>query len=212
MRLATWAWSACLTSCMIGSSGLAWLHRQKSTLGSVICVLPSKPGSQGPPQKHHGHISSGAGLPWLSVPGTWEGPGWECSGGHRPFHQVHPGVCNHNPNCPDDCQNPVGQVHCPLWVAWKDPNGSRLKFWWLTSVSWWGCRRFRLIHTTCKPMASVKGSIPLWSTCLGHSPTKRSQSGRTTLEHWFMHKIAPKIPLQGSAPTTSCLGDNLAFQ
>ena len=35
MRLAIWAWSAYLTSCMTGSSGLTWLPRCKSTLGSV---------------------------------------------------------------------------------------------------------------------------------------------------------------------------------
>ena len=28
----------------------------------------------------------------------------------------------------NECQNPMGQVHCPLWVTQKDPNGSRLKF------------------------------------------------------------------------------------
>ena len=46
-----WAWSACLTSCVIGSSGHAWLPRLKSTLGSVTHVLPSKPDSQRPPSK-----------------------------------------------------------------------------------------------------------------------------------------------------------------
>ena len=51
MRLATWVWSACLTSCVIGSSGLAWLPRQNSTSGSFAHVLPSKPGSQRPPLK-----------------------------------------------------------------------------------------------------------------------------------------------------------------
>ena len=49
MRLVIWAWNACLTSCMTGSSGLAWLPRQKSTLGSVTHVLLSKPGSPKPP-------------------------------------------------------------------------------------------------------------------------------------------------------------------
>ena len=63
MRLVIWAWSTCLTSCMIGSSGLTWLPRLKSTLGGIAHVLPSKPGSQSPPQKHHGHTSSGAGSP-----------------------------------------------------------------------------------------------------------------------------------------------------
>ena len=30
MRLVIWAWSTCLTSCVIGSSGLAWLPRQRA--------------------------------------------------------------------------------------------------------------------------------------------------------------------------------------
>ena len=51
-----------------------------------------------------------------------------------------------------------------------------------------------------KPMASVKGSIPLWSTCLGCCPGKTSQSGRTTLECWFMHTIAPKNSVTGFSP------------
>ena len=42
MRLVIWAWSACLTSCMIGSSGLAWLPRLKSTSGSVTLCLAFK--------------------------------------------------------------------------------------------------------------------------------------------------------------------------
>ena len=37
---------------MTGSSGLAWLHRQRSTLGSVTRVLLSQPGSQKPPLKN----------------------------------------------------------------------------------------------------------------------------------------------------------------
>ena len=51
MRLVIWSWSACLTSCMTGSFGLTWLPRQRSTLGSVTCVLLSKPGSQKLPSK-----------------------------------------------------------------------------------------------------------------------------------------------------------------
>ena len=43
---------------------------------------------------------------------------------------------------------------------------------------------------------------------LGTLPKKRSQSGKITLEHWFMHITAPETQLQGSAPTFSCLGDN----
>ena len=62
------------------------------------------------------------------VSGTWEGPGRECSSSHRPFHQVCPGICHQDPNHPNDCQNPMGQVHCPLWVTQKDPHRSRIKF------------------------------------------------------------------------------------
>ena len=83
--------------------------------------------------------------------------------------------------------------------------------WWLTSVNWWGhgkCRPFSTIH---KPMASVKDSIPPWSICLGPYPRKRSPSGRITLECWFMCTIAPRIQLQASAPTFSCLGVKFIF-
>ena len=50
-----------------------------------------------------------------------------------------------NPNHPNDCQNHMGQVHCPLWVTQKDLHGSRSKLsrvgWWLTSVSWWEAQK-----------------------------------------------------------------------
>ena len=51
IRLAIWAWSACLISCTTGSSGLAWLLTQENTLGNATCVLPSKPDSPRPPSK-----------------------------------------------------------------------------------------------------------------------------------------------------------------
>ena len=60
-------------------------------------------------------------------------------------------------------------------------------------------------------MASVKDSIPPLSICLGPYPRKRSQSGRITLECWFMCTTAPGIQVHGSAPTFSHLGDNLIF-
>ena len=31
------------------------------------------------------------------------------------------GMCNQEPNCSDNSQDPMGQVHCPLWVAWENP-------------------------------------------------------------------------------------------
>ena len=84
--------------------------------------------------------------------------------------------------------------------------------WWLTSVSWWECERYgpaRIVH---RPMVNVKDSIPPWSICLGPYPRKRSQSGRITLEHWSMRTTTLETQPQGSAPTTSCLVDDLAFQ
>ena len=75
--------------------------------------------AKSPPWKHCGHTPSRAGPPWLPVSGTWEGPGRECSSSHRSFHLVSQGICHQDPNCPNDCQNPMGQVHCPLWVTHK---------------------------------------------------------------------------------------------
>ena len=69
MRLVTWAWNTYWISCMTGSFGLAWLHRQRSMSGNVACVLLSMLGSKKPPSKHHGHTSSRVGSPQLLVPG-----------------------------------------------------------------------------------------------------------------------------------------------
>ena len=51
MRLVIWAWSTCWISCMTGSFGLTWLHRQRSMSGNVTHVLLSKPGNQKPLSK-----------------------------------------------------------------------------------------------------------------------------------------------------------------
>ena len=166
--------------------------------------------------KHHGHSSPGTGPSWLSMPGTWERPGRKCSGDNRPFHQVHSGICYKNSNGTDNGKDPMGQIYCSLQSPWKDFDGSRMQLWeWVGGWPLWvdgGCKRYGPVRITHRPMVNVKGSTPLWSTCLGLYPRKRSQSGRTTLEHWSMAIIAPKIQPQGSAPTNSCLVDNLAFQ
>ena len=99
----------------------------------------------------------------------------------------------------------MGYLKRSSWIKIKP---SKVSFW-LTSVSWWGHGKCRLACTICKPMASVKDSTPPWSICLGPYPRKRSQSGRITLEHWFMCITAPETQLQGSAPTFLCSGDNL---
>ena len=51
IRLAIWAWSACLVSCDPGSPGLAWLPRQRRTLGSAAHAMPLKASSPKPPSK-----------------------------------------------------------------------------------------------------------------------------------------------------------------
>ena len=91
----------------------------------------------------------------------------------------------------------------PKWSWWIKVKILRAS-WWLTSVSWWGNGRYRPAYTICKPTANVRGLTPLWSICLEHYPRKRSWSGRTMLEHWFMATIAPEIQQQVSAPTISC--------
>ena len=73
--------------------------------------------------------------------------------------------------------------------------------WWLISVCWWGPKRYRIACTTHRLTASVR------MLC-----QRRNQSGRSTLEHWSMLKTAPRIQLQGSAPTTSSMGNNPASQ
>ena len=80
--------------------------------------------------------------------------------------------------------------------------------WWLTSVVWWGLKRYGPAHTIHKLMANVRGSTPLWLVCWECYPQWRSQSGKTTLECWSMTILVPEIQLQSSAPTTSCMGDN----
>ena len=60
--------------------------------------------------------------------------------------------------------------------------------WWLTSVSWWEHRKCRLVHTFCRPMASVRDLTPLWSICLGCYPRRRSQEWKNhigTLVHAY---------------------------
>ena len=144
---------------MAGFSGLKWLHRQRNMLGSAAHALLSMPGSKCSPWKHSGHTSSRAGPPWLPVSGIWEGPGGECSSSYRSFHQVFPGVCHQDPDHPNDCQNPMGQVHCPLWVTQKDPHGSRMKFW--ESVSGWPLWPDGNVESADQPIPSAN-QWPVW--------------------------------------------------
>ena len=129
MRLVIWAWSACWISCITGflASHGCTSKQACQEVSPVSCFQGQA--AKRPPQKYHGHTSFGAGLPWLPVSGTWEGPGGECSSVYRSFHQVCPGICHQDPDHPNDCQNPMGQVHYPLWITHKDPHGSRMKLW-----------------------------------------------------------------------------------
>ena len=108
----------------------------------------------------------------------------------------------------------MGQILLSIMVSPKRFLLIRTKFW--ESVGGWAlwvdgdAQDTDWVCIICRPMVNVKGSTPLWSICLGLYPRKRSQSGKTTLEHWSMHIIAPKTQPWGSAPTISCLADNLA--
>ena len=114
MRLVTWAWNACWISCMTGSFG------SHGCTGEGACweMLPmscfQSQTAKCPPQKHCGHTSPRVGPPQLLVSGAWEGPERKCSGGDRPFHQVCPGLCHKDPNCPNDYQWDKFIVHYGL--------------------------------------------------------------------------------------------------
>ena len=193
------------------------------------------------PQKHHGQTSSRAHPPWLSVPGrdsrcqqafddlkklctmapilayailrrAWMRMFWWSQ-------TISPGMPRQYVTRTQTAQTTAKTLWDKFIVHYGLPEkiltGSRPETlrvsWWLTSVSWWGCRRYWPVHITHKPMANVRDSTPIWSTCLGPYLRRRSQSGRTTLECLFTHTTAPRIQVQGSAPTTSCMGDNLTF-
>ena len=194
------AWQVLLASHSCSGKGAHWEMSPMFSFQSQAAKSTS--------WKYCGHSSPGVGPPQLSMPGTWERPGRKCAGDNRPFHQVHSGICYKNSNGTDNGEDPMGQVHCSLWSSWEDFNGSR----WLTSVSWWECRRYGPVHIICRPMVNVKDSTPLWSICLEPCPRKRSQSGRITSEHWSMPITVLETQPQGSAPTISCLVDNLTFQ
>ena len=78
--------------------------------------------------KYCGHSSPGASPSRYSMPGTWEKPEGKCSGNNRPFHQVCPGICYKGPNGSHNGEDPVGQVHCPLWSSRKYINRSGRNF------------------------------------------------------------------------------------
>ena len=76
----------------------------KEHVGKCCLCLAFKARQQkAPPWKYCGHSSSIADPPQLLVSGAWEGPGRKCSGDYRPFHQVCPGLCHKDPDCPNDC-------------------------------------------------------------------------------------------------------------
>ena len=167
-------------------------------------------------QKHHGHLSSGVGPPWSSMPGTWEWPGRKCSGDHRPFHQVFSGICNKDPNSTNYGKDPMGQIYCPLWSTQKDSYQSGVKFW--ESVGGWPL----WVDGGTEDMDQSISSADQWSMWkvqlhFDQYAWDFTQGKEVRVEepHWNIgswHIIAPKTQPKGSAPTTSCLEDNLAFQ
>ena len=217
IRLAIWAWSVCMISCMTGSSGLTWLCRQENTLGNAAHALPSKPGSPKLPWKYHGHTLSRAGSPWLPVPGTWERPGWECCSGHRPFHQVCPGICNQDPNHPNYCQT--------LWDTFIVHYGLPVKIltdqgWNFESVGDWPLWADGDVEDTDQSMPSAN-QWPMWEVQL-HSDwyagnVTQGEEVRVEEPHWnvgshlqlhpkLSYRVQPLLPhvWETTSPSSRC--------
>ena len=202
---------------MTGSFGLAWLHRLRSISGNVACFLLSRPGRKKPPLKISWPlILYRVGAPWLLVSGAWEGPGRAWKKMFWWLQTISPGMPRlmlQRPKLPKWLLKPYWTSSLPTMgypkrSSWIKAITLRVS-WWLTSVSWWEHRKCGLVHTICRPTASVRDLIPFWSICLGHYPRRRSQNGKITLEHWSMHITVPKTKPQGSAPTSSCSGGSL---
>ena len=80
MRSVTWAWNACLTSCMIGSFGLALGCSGKGAHWEMLPMFSfQSQTAKSTSRKYHGHSSPGAGPSGFSMPGTCERPGRKCS-------------------------------------------------------------------------------------------------------------------------------------
>ena len=53
------------------------------------------------------------------------------------------------------------QTSQTCWIKAKNLRVS----WWLTSVHWWECRKYRLACPIHRPTANMRGSTPLWLVC-----------------------------------------------
>ena len=78
--------------------------------------------------EYHGNPSPGTSVHQLPVPGAREGYGGKCPGSNRPFHLLCPGICHLIPDGPNNSQDPLGQLYCPLWVTRENPFGPGEKF------------------------------------------------------------------------------------
>ena len=85
--------------------------------------------AEGSHVKYCCYPSPGAGAHQLPVPGARERNVEECLSGDWPLYQVHQGICYSIKDGPDNGQDIVEQIHCPLWAAGKDPFGPREKLW-----------------------------------------------------------------------------------
>ena len=217
MRLVIWAWSACLISCMTSSFGLVWLLRQGRHIGKCCQCLAFKARQPKVPLENivATHPLELVHLDYLCLePGKGLEENVLVITDH--FTRYAQAYVTRTQTAQMTAKTLWDKFIVHYGPTQEDSNQSGMKFWesvggW-PPVSWWGCGGYGPVHIICRPMVNVRGSTPLWSICLGLCPRRRNQSGRTTLEHWFMHIIAPKTQSWGSAPTTSCLADNLTFQ
>ena len=192
----------------------SWLPRQKSTLGSAAHALPLKPGSPNPLE---------------NIIAT------------HPLELVHLNYLCLEPGKGLDENALVVTDHftryAQAYVTRTQTTQMTAKTPWDMFIVYYGLPKkiltdqgqnseSQLVADLCELMGMQKIWTSLYHlqtngqcdrfnstliNMLGTLPKERSQSGRPALEHWFLPIIAPKIQLQGSGPTTSCMGDNLAF-
>ena len=145
MHAGSHAWQVLLASHGCSGEGACWKVLPLSSFQGQAAKSSS--------WKHCGHSSLRASPFGFSMPGTWERLGRKCSGHNRPFHQVCPGICNQDPNSSDNGEDPVGQVHCPLWSSQKNTHQSGTKFW--ESVGGWPLCVDRSAKDTDQPISST---------------------------------------------------------
>ena len=114
---------------------------------------------------------------------------------------------------PKQLPKPYGQIHCPLWVTWEDHVESRPKLW----VGGWPLYAdgdTKDMDQTYHPQTN--GQCERFNSTLigilGTLPPEKKSEWKNHIGMLVHAIIVPEIQLQGSATTTSCMGDNPTSQ